>query len=149
MSANLSSQRIMDRLGGVRGMNGRGSTRRRGFWPLALLWLPVGVVTTTGFRFTPEVTPSEMFGMWLPMALTAAPSLIITAPCGLPLALACRRLWWLGFRRAAWGVGAGLGAITVAVSLLAGLLGPLAIVVAAVVLSLPVWIAALWLARRG
>ena len=130
-------------------MNGRGSTRRRGFWPLALLWLPVGVVTTTAFRFTPEMTPSEMFGVWLPMALMAAPSLIVTAPCGLPLALACRRLWWLGFRRAAWGVGVALGAITVAVSLLAGLLGPLAIVVAAVMLSLPVWIAALWLARRG
>ena len=60
MSANLSSQRIMDRLGGVRGMNERGSTRRRGFWPLALLWLPVGVITTPAFRLTPEVTPSEM-----------------------------------------------------------------------------------------
>ena len=130
-------------------MNERGSTRRRGFWPLALLWLPVGVVTTTAFRFTPERTPSEMFGMWLPMALIAAPSLVVLAPCALPLALACRRLWWPGFHHAAWGVGAGLGAIAVAVSLLAGLLGPLAIVVAAVVLSLPVRIAALWLARRG
>ena len=150
MSANLSSQRITDRPGVVRGMNERGSTRRRGFWPLALLWLPVGVVTTTAFRFfMSEMTPPEMFGMWLPMALMAAPSLIVVAPCGLPLALACRRLWWLGFRRAAWGVGVGLGAITVAASLLAGLLGPLAIGVAAVVLSLPVWIAALWLARRG
>ena len=149
MSANLSSQRIADRLAVVRDMNERESTRRRGFWPLALLWLPVGIVTTTAFRLTPEMAPSEMFGVWLPMALMAAPSLIVTAPCGLPLALACRRLWWLGFQHAAWGVGAGLGAITVAVSLLAGLLGPLAIVVAAVMLSLPVWIAALWLARRG
>ena len=130
-------------------MNERGSTRRRGFWPLALLWLPVGVVTTTAFRFMPERTPSDMTGMWLPMVLMAAPSLIVVAPCGLPLALACRRLWWLGFRRAAWSVGATLGTVTVAASLLLGLLGPLAIVVAAVVLSLPVWIAALWLARRG
>ena len=56
-------------------MNERGSTRRRGFWPLALLWLPVGVVTTTAFRFMPESTPSEMTGMWLPMVLMAAPSL--------------------------------------------------------------------------
>ena len=149
MSTNFSSQRITDRLAVVRDMNERESARRRGFWPLALLWLPVGVVTTTAFHFMLEMTPSEMFGMWLPMVLAAAPSLIVVAPCGLPLALACRRLWWLGFRRAAWGVGAGLGAITVAVSLLTGLLGPLAIVVAAVVLSLPVWIAALWLARRG
>ncbi len=89
-------------------MNERGSTRRRGFWPLALLWLPVGVVTTTAFRFMPERTPSEMTGMWLPMVLMAAPSLIVVAPCGLPLALACRRLWWLGFHHAAWGVGAAL-----------------------------------------
>ena len=99
--------------------------------------------------FMPERTPSEMTGMWLPMVLMAAPSLIVVAPCGLLLALACRRLWWLGFRRAAWGVGAALGTVTVAASLLLGLLGPLAIVVAAVVLSLPVWIAALWLARRS
>ena len=90
-------------------MNERESTKRRGFWPLALLWLPVGVVTTTAFRFMPERTPSEMTGMWLPMVLMAAPSLIVVAPCGLPLALACRRLWWLGFHRAAWGVGAALG----------------------------------------
>ena len=59
----------------MRGMNERGSTKRRGFWPLALLWLPVGVVTTTAFRFMPERTPSEMTGMWLPMVLMAAPSL--------------------------------------------------------------------------
>ena len=149
MSANLSSQRITDRLAVVRGMNERGSTRRRGFWPLALLWLPVGVVTTMAFRFMPEMMPSEMTGMWLPMVMAAAPSLIVVGPCGLPLALACRRLWWLGFRRAAWGVGATLGTVTVAASILAGLLGPLAIVVAAAVFSLPVWIAALWLARRG
>ena len=81
MSANFSSQRITDRLGVVRGMNERGSTKRRGFWPLALLWLPVGVVTTTAFRFMPERTPSEMTGMWLPMVLMAAPSLIVVAPC--------------------------------------------------------------------
>ena len=149
MSANLSSQRITDRLAVVRGMNERGSTRRRGFWPLALLWLPVGVVTTTAFHFMLEMTPSEMTGMWLPMVMAAAPSLIVVAPCGLPLALACRRLWWLGFRRAAWGVGVALGTVTVAALLLPGLLGPLAIVVTAVVFSLPVWIAALWLARRG
>ena len=149
MSANLSSQHITDRLAVVRDMNERESTRRRGFWPLALLWLPVGVVTTTAFHFMLEMTPSEMFGMWLRMVLAAAPSLVFVAPCGLPLALACRRLWWLGFRRAAWGVGSGLATVTVAASLLPGLLGPLAIVVAAVVLSLPVWIAALWLTRRG
>ena len=70
-------------------MNERESARRRGFWPLALLWLPVEVVTTTAFRFMLEMTPSEMFGMWLPMVLAAASSLVVLAPCGLPLALAC------------------------------------------------------------
>ena len=100
----------------MRGMNERVSTKRWGFWPLALLWLPVGVVTTTAFRFMPERTPSEMTGMWLPMVLMAAPSLIVVAPCGLLLALACRRLWWLGFHHAAWGVGAALGTVTVAAS---------------------------------
>ena len=45
--------------------------------------------------------------------------------------------------------GIGLGAVTVAASLVAGLLGPVAIAVYAVVLSVPVWIAWYWLARRG
>ena len=50
---------------------------------------------------------------------------------------------------AAWATGIGLGAVTVAASVLAGLLGPPAITVCAAVPGLPVWIAALWLARRG
>ena len=75
------------------------------------------------------------------MVMTVAPSLIVTAYCGLPLALACRRLWWLRIRRTCLGVGAGLGTVTVAASILAGMLGSLAIVVAAAVFSLPVWIA--------
>jgi uncharacterized membrane protein len=37
----------------------------------------------------------------------------------------------------------------VAASLVAGLLGPLAIAVYAVLLSLPVWIAGWWLGRRA
>ena len=68
---------------------------------------------------------------------------------GLPLAVGCRRLWRAGYRRAAWWVGIGLGAVTVAASLLAGLLGPLAIAVYAAVISLPVWIVSWWLAWRN
>ena len=45
--------------------------------------------------------------------------------------------------------GIGLGAVTAAASLVAGLLGPIAIAVYAVVLSIPVWIAWYWLVRRG
>ena len=82
------------------------------------------------------------------MALMWAGSLVPVAPCGLPLALGCRR-WRLGHRRAAWTAGIGLGAVTVAASLVAGLLGPVAIAVYAAVLSLPVWAAWWWLKRRG
>ena len=42
-----------------------------------------------------------------------------------------------------------LGAATVCVAVVAGLLGPVAIAVCAAVLSLPVWIAWLWLTRHG
>ena len=59
-------------------------------------------------------------------------------PCGLPLALGCRRLWRLRYRCAAWVAGTGVGAVTVGASLVAGLLGPVAIAAYAVVLSLPV-----------
>ena len=66
-------------------------------------------------------------------------SLLLVAACGLPLALGCRRLWRLSYRRAAWLAGLGLGAVTVAASLMAGLLGPVATAVYAAVLSVPVW----------
>ena len=42
-----------------------------------------------------------------------------------------------------------LGAVTVAASVVAGLLGPIAIALYAIVLSLPVWAAWWWLAKRG
>lgn len=113
------------------------------FWLLALLWLPAGLVLQAAVRFGGTVEP-----MMLPTLLAAAGSLVLVAPCGLPLALACRRLWRLGYPRAAWGWGIGLGAVTVLATLVAGLLGPIAIIVYAVVLSLPVWIAALALTRR-
>ena len=89
------------------------------------------------------------FGIGPATALTAAGSLVLAAPCGLPLALGCRQLWRLGYRRGAWWAGTGLGAVTVAASLMAGLLGPVAVAAYAVVLSLPVWLTGGWLARRG
>ena len=78
-----------------------------------------------------------------------AGSLVLVALYGLPLAVGCRRVWRLGFRRGAWMAGMMLGAVTVAASLVAGLLGPVAIAVYAVVLSLPVWLAWWWLVLRG
>ncbi len=75
-------------------------------------------------------------------------SLVPVAACGLPLALGCRRLQRLGYRRGAWVAGVVLGALTTAASVLAGLLGPIAIALFAVVLSGPVWAAWFWLRRR-
>lgn len=113
------------------------------FWLLALLWLPAGLVLQAAVRFGGSAEP-----LMLPAMLMAAGSLVFVAPCGLPLALGCRKLWRLGYRRAAWGCGLGLGAVTLWTTLLGGLLGPVAIVLSALVLSLPVWLAALVLARR-
>lgn len=123
------------------------STGRWGFWALALLWLPAGVVATAVARFGGGQAAEP--GMWLATLPAMAGSLAPVAPCGLPLALGCRRLWRLGCRRGAWMAGTGLGAATVAASLVAGLLGPMAIALYAVTLSAPVWIAWYWLARRG
>ena len=127
----------------------RQRTGRWRFWALALLWLPAGLVAQAIVRFEADSGPAAEPGVWLATAAMMAISLVPVAPCGLPLALGCRRLWWLGYRRGAWMAGFVFGAVTVAASLLAGLLGPAAIAVYAVVLSVPVWIAWYWLVRRG
>ena len=123
-----------------------GFLKRRGFWLLALLWLPVGVLAQAAFRFTLGEASGPDPDMGLMMMVMVVPSLIIVAPCGLPLALCCRRLWWLGYCRTAWVAAIGLGTVMIAASVLAGLLGTIAIAIYAAVLSAPVWIAALWLA---
>ena len=121
-------------------MEERNLIGRTGFWALAILWLPAGVVAQAVVRFGPESVIATIS--------TGAGSLGQVALFGLPLALGCRLIWRLGYRRAAWLAGAGLGAITVPASVLAGLLGPIAIAVCAILLSLPVWVAWFWLARR-
>ena len=115
---------------------------RPGFWFLALLWLPLAVAASAAARFAGAPPAGAELG---PALLSLAP----VAVCGLPLALACRRLWRLGYRRAAWTAGGGLGAATAAAALFAGLLGPAAIAVAAALLSLPVWAAVFLLLRRN
>ena len=129
-------------------MGQRAIPERWRFWLLALLWLPVGVAATAAIRFAPGAGAAEAV-MGLPMFLMLVASLVVVAPCGLPLALGCRRLWRQGYRRAAWAAGIGLGAVTVAASLVAGLLGPVAILLYAVILSLPVWTAGWWLGRHN
>ena len=128
-------------------MEDRGIFNGRGFWALALLWLPAGVVAQALVRFAPGLV--EAPGAGLSGLLMGAGSLVLVAPCGLPLALGCRRVWRLGHRRGARWTWIGLGGLTVAASVVAGLLGPIAIAVYAIVLSLPVWLAWWWLAHRG
>ena len=73
----------------------------------------------------------------------------LPAPDPDPGAAGCCCLRRLGYRRAALAAGAGLGVMTVAATVFARLLGPLAIAVWAVLLSLPVWSVWRWLARAG
>ena len=126
-------------------MKGREHTARLGFWLLALLWLPAGVVAQAVVRFGlfdgGFVGPGDL--------LAALTSLVPVALCGLPLPLGCRRLWRLGYRRGAWISGIGLGVMTIPLAVFAGLLGPLAIAVGALLFSGPVWIGCWWLARKG
>ena len=110
---------------------------------------PAGIVAQAGVRFGPDAIAAGTLGSWLAAMAMEGLSLALFVPCGLPLALGCRRLWRLGYRRGAWIAGVALGAATVMAALPAGLLGPLAIAVCAVALSLPVWIAWWWLAWRG
>ena len=114
------------------------------FFIVALLWLPVGLILSAllrGFGFGG--------GPGLPAMALLAPflSLVVVTPAGLPLALACRQLRRLGYVRTTWVAAAVLAHATVAASLVAGLLGPLAIAIYAVMLSLPVWIAVAVLRR--
>lgn len=106
------------------------------FWVLSLAWLPAGIVMISLARgVAPPITPETLF--MFPAALL---SLAVTAPCGLPLALAFRQIWRTGSTRAAWTSFAILAPITSFAALGAGLLGPIAIAIYAAVLSSPAWI---------
>ena len=144
-------------------MDDRGWIATNGFRLLALLWLPAGVALQAAIRFPPDARFPGDPHLWAAAAMAVA-MLAMLAPCGLPLpaprlggrgrlrrsgALGCRRLWRPGYRAGAWWAGIGFGAITVAVAVLEGLLGPVAIAVRAVVLSVPVWIGWWWLTRNG
>lgn len=111
-------------------------TRRLAFGLLALLWLPVGIAATALVR-----------GMPWPVEPHAWLSLVVTAPCGLPLALACLRLRRIGYPGTAWAAFAVLAPATAVASLFAGLLGPVAIAIYALVISVPAWILYAFLRR--
>ena len=76
-----------------------------GFWVAALLWLPAGVVAQALIRFAPGLVDAPGPGLF--DLLMGPGSLVFVAPCGLPLALGCRRVWQLGYRRGGGGPGSG------------------------------------------
>ena len=121
--------------------------RRHGFWVLALCWLPAGVLVQAVARFLPQGDGVPIAGTFMWTIVVLLPSLVVLAPCGLPLALGCRKLWRTGRYRAAWWVGVSLGALTVAASVFAGLLGPIAIATLALMVSAPAWVTWWWFTR--
>ena len=104
---------------------------------VAWLWLPAGIVVVAVLHG----------GMAFPAEPQAWLSLAVVAPCGLPLAWACGRLLRIGYRRTAWGSFAVLAPLTAVAALFAGLLGPVAILIYALVLSAPAWILYAFLRR--
>lgn len=100
-----------------------------GFAAFALLWLPAGVVALTLVR---GAVPPAQAESWLQLA--------VTAPCGLPLALAWRALRRAGWRSAAWIACALLGPLSILGALAGGLSGPPGIVANTALLSLPAWV---------
>ena len=107
--------------------------RRPGFVASALAWLPLSILAISLLRDLPFLhDPAAL--------LSTLPSLLLTAPCGLPLAFACRQILRLRHPVTAWTTFALLAPLTAVASLVAGLLGPLGIAIYATVLSLPAWI---------
>lgn len=107
---------------------------RLGFWIPALLWLPAGMIADEALR-----TGSAGW-MMTPASLVELPA---AAPCGIPLALTCRRLARSGYPGPALMAWIALGGASAA-----GLLAQLAVGFQALLASLPVWVAAWRLARR-
>ena len=66
-------------------MEGRGWIARHGFWPLALLWLPAGIVAQAVVRFGPDVVAAGRLEPWLAMMAMEGLSLAPFVPCGLPV----------------------------------------------------------------
>ena len=111
----------------------------------SLSWLPAGIMLAGLVR---NFSVHEVYEPWPVMVPMMILQLAVIAPCGLPLALACRQLSRKGYTRAAWIAMGVLAPVTIWASLFAGLLGPIAIALYAGISSLPVWIAAIVLRSR-
>ncbi len=107
---------------------------RLNIWLPALSWLPGGIIADEVLR------TGSTAGMMTPSVLV---ELTAVAPCGIPLALACKRLARSGYPGPALLAWVSLGVVSVA-----GFFGPLPAGVQAVLVSLPVWLAAWRVERR-
>ena len=99
------------------------------FMAFSLLWLPAGVVLLALIR-----------GFMLPPSAHVWASLLPVAPAGLPLALSCWLLRRAGKRRTSWILFIVLAPVSAAAATVAGLLGPVGILVSGLVCSLPAWL---------
>ncbi len=118
------------------------------FWLLAWLWLPLGVVIIGLLRFTLIEAPAEGINFSGMLSLASLLPLAVTAPFGLPLALACRKLYRQGYVVLTYVLFTVLGLATSFFSLFAGLLGPIAIAIVAGIFSLPAWLLYWFLRKR-
>ncbi len=104
------------------------------FWIPALSWLPGGIMAEEVLRV------GSVSGMMAPASLV---ELVAVAPCGMPLALACKRLARSGYPGPALVAWAALGGAAVA-----GFSGTLPTGDQSLLLSLPAWVAAWRVERR-
>ena len=103
-----------------------------GFWLLALLWLPVLVIGAIVLKYLPyldyvpspdklritisalTLVPMGEVQVWVRLLPLMAMALVVFASVGLLIALLCRELWRLGYRRSAWAIAAVAAATTAA-----------------------------------
>ncbi len=103
--------------------HGRDAPQSEGFWLLALMWLPalvIGAILVDIFPslgtspsefelsvFHPPLTvvPMGEVQLWVRFVPMFVIALFVFSPAGLAVALPCRQLWRLGYRRTAWTVG--------------------------------------------
>ncbi len=107
----------------------------------ALAWLPLGM---TAFAVMRGIGVLPIVADWR-LALW---QLALLAAGGLPLMLACRKLWRDGYGFLAVASFALLAPLTVGAATVGGILGPVAVIAYAVVLSSPAWLLHVLIARR-
>ena len=104
-------------------MHRRDATQGVGFWLLSLLWLPALVIGAVLIELFPSlgaspsefelsvfhpwltVVPMDEVQLWVRLVPMFVVALFVFSPAGLIVALPCRQLWRLGYRRTAWTIG--------------------------------------------